>query len=178
MFAVPAVFGAVHGPVERRGVEIVVLEFERRVVFEEKFDGFSVAVPGRPVKGGGVVLTARIDRQAGFDEKAEGGKIAFASGVRQRAWFVLFDLRDDIRMGGKEAFNGGFVVKPAIVDELNVGRAAVEEDFEDVFVAEFLRDLVRRNVAAKCPKIDCATGARIGHREGCGADAVTDGVWI
>ena len=147
-------------------------------MFDEEFDGFCVAMPGSPMEGGGVVLAAGVDWQSGFEEEAEGGKIAFTSGVGQRARLIFCDLRDDVRMAGEKTFDGGFVVKPAVVDELDVGRAAIEEEFQDVFMAKLFRDLVRRDGAAKCPDVDRPAGVGIGHRKRFVIYALKDGFGI
>ena len=174
----PAVFAAVHRPVERRGLEIVVGKFEGSAVFEEEFDGGRIAVPGGPVEGRGVVLTARVDGEAGFEKEAEGNMVSFAGGIGDSAMIRFRDSCEEVFFGGEEALDGRFVSKPAVIDQLDFRQAAVDEEFKDFVSTEFFGDLVRGNLTAERPEIDCSAGARIGHREGFPVDALANGVRI
>ena len=82
-----------HGPAEGGGFEIGVGCFEGRIALEKQLDSGGVAVPGGPMKGGGVVLAARVDGKAGFEKETKGKMIAFASGVGKRGGICGWELR-------------------------------------------------------------------------------------
>src|SRR4051812_35751506 len=171
----PAVFGAVHRPLERGGIEIVVSEVAWRFAFEKEFDDGSNAMPGGPVQSRAAVLTATGYRESSFEKVADGGPFPVARGVGNHAVIFGPDLREEIWRSVHEFLNWIIIPEKAVVaDELDVGRAAVEEERYDVWMMKFFCDAVRGDVAAEGPEIDCAAGAGVGHRKGFVVDALAN----
>ena len=115
--AMPAVFGTVNGPAEGSAIEVVAVVFEAGFVGKEQLNGVDVAVPGGPVKRGGVVLAACGDRKAGFEEEAQGDVVVVAGGVRDVTKFAGGEGTDDVGIFGENGIECGFVVKPGRVEE-------------------------------------------------------------
>src|SRR5947199_6156020 len=58
---IPAVFGAVNGPAERRGMEVSVSRFQRRIVLQDELGHLCVAMKSGPVEGRSSMLATNID---------------------------------------------------------------------------------------------------------------------
>ena len=135
--------------------KVVVLDGERRAMGQQELDEIGIALPASPVERGRAFFSARVDRNAGREQRSNGRRAMVAGEIGKKVFIARVDggfrrdggltgevaiQRRQIGVGAASCKQGGDVALPALRCQCVCGTAILPLGVDVRAVVEQLRD--------------------------------------